>query len=395
MVVLGYGLGYLLIYRKARQSGSKEQFPFKEPCRKVDLIIPVKNEDLLLRRKLSNLILQTYPHRLLNVIIVDSSTKDACEQVVREFCSKDPDIRFVFIKDEDRIGKANALNKAFRRCTGEICVITDVDVLIDKDAISNLVDNFDDPQIGAVSGIEILVEESRSKFNDLSIYRNFYNTLRIAESNIDSVLMCESELAAYRRSLLMDLSNDTQCDDIRLSLSVRSKGYRAIYDPHALFYESEGANRKEMLSQKIRRARANIHELLRNIHLIFSGRLGKFSNIILPFEVFLNIISPILLFISMITYSFLLLDANTMMVSTIILSVLAVFTIIAYGFLNNPPLSLKNFGSSLRGGMRFLFSFIELNITLFLALVLVLTKGPQTNWNPIARSIDDIERIDH
>jgi cellulose synthase/poly-beta-1,6-N-acetylglucosamine synthase-like glycosyltransferase len=386
MVVLGYSLGYLLIYRKALQSRSKAQFPFKEPCRNVDLIIPVKNEDLLLRRKLSNLMLQTYPHRLLNVIIVDSSTKDTCEQVVREFYSKNPDIHFVFIKDEDRRGKTNALNKAFRRCTGEICVITDVDVLIDKDAISNLVENFDNPQIGAVSGIEILVDEGRNKFNDLSIYRNFYNTLRIAESNIDSVLMCESELAAYRRNLLNDLPDITQCDDIRLTLNVRSKGYRAIYDPYALFYEAEGVNRREMLKQKIRRARANVHELLRNMHLVFSRRFGKFSRIILPFEIFLNLIAPILLSISAVTGIFLLLNPSTMIIPIAMLSVLAVLATWAGGFSNGRYVSLKD---SFRKGIAFLSAFVEFNAILVVALILVLVRGPQTSWNPIIRGIED------
>jgi len=385
--VLGYGIGYIFIYRKADVDNSEEQARSGRSERRIDIVIPVRNESELLGKKLGNLASQSYPQHLTHVIVIDSAVDNQSEEVVREFSSKHPDLNIDFVKDTVRKGKANALNEAFRRCTGEICIITDVDVLLGEQAISNLVYKFQDPQVGAVSGIEVLLRSGRI-LDDVAAYRNFYNKLRIAESQIDSVLMCESELSAYRRDLLTDISEATQCDDMQLALNVRLRGYRAIYDPDTSFYESEGANRREMLSQKVRRARANIHELLRNAHLVFSSRLGRFSRVVLPFEIFLNIVAPVSLFISVVAYLLTLTDPAARILSTTLLCALALSTVAASGFLNARPTSMAGFLRNLKDGATFLFSFIEFNITLVVALVLVLTRGPQTSWNPILRGVE-------
>jgi cellulose synthase/poly-beta-1,6-N-acetylglucosamine synthase-like glycosyltransferase len=374
----GYGLGYVFVYTKSSSS--------RNPCtsasirKKVDVVIPVKNEKDLLLKKLQNIASQSYPYRLLKTIVVDSSCDGACEEVVRRFSLTNPTLNVIFVGDTDRLGKAHALNQAFTYCTGEICVLTDVDVTFDECAISSLVSNFEDPKIGAVSGMEVLVGER--KLTDAHLYRNFYNALRIAESNLDSVLMCESELSAYRSDLLHKLPENTQCDDMRLTLSIRALGYRAIYDSRVLFYESEGKNRTSMLLQKTRRARANAHELLRSSTFVLSGRLGDFSRIILPFELFLNIVAPVLLLATIILYFVLLVDPSTALVSSVLFWLSISVLLVSVLLFESETRSVKD--RVKRVGL-FIASFLEFNLILFAGLALLIARGPQANWNPIER----------
>ncbi len=357
-----------------------------DPQKQVDIIVPVKDEELLIAKKLENIALQSYPHILISIVVVDSSRSDACERAVRAFSLDHPDIRIVFIKDSERLGKANALNQAFAQCRGAICIITDVDVRFDERAISDLIRSFDDPLVGAVSAVEVLEHDGQA--TESRVYRGFYNTLRIAESRVDSALMCESELAGYRRELLVSLPKNTQCDDMSLTLNIRKQGYRAVYNPHVFFYESEGVDRRAMLLQKTRRARANIHELLRNVDLILSPRLGVFSRTVLPLEVFLNVLAPILLLGSLVMYAFLLLDTSTAILSTAVFCMSAASLTVATALCNIGPNMEKGVIPRLRRGLISLIAFAEFNGVMILALLLLAIKGPQTSWNPITRGAE-------
>ena len=144
--------------------------------------------------------------------------------------------RICLLTQEDRLGKSVALNYALRRCKSDIVVLSDADVMVNKDAISRITSNFNDERIGAVSGIEVMQNPDESSTTKLEQgYRSFYNTLRLGESNLDSVVMCESELSGYRRELIDNIPDKISCDDMEFTLQIRKKGFRAIYDPTVYF----------------------------------------------------------------------------------------------------------------------------------------------------------------
>ena len=114
----------------------------------VSIIVPAHNEEVnaiaTVRRALAN----TYP--LLEVVFVDDGSTDQTAELVRKEIDETPAVR-VFRKPNG--GKASAFNYGIARAAGEIVVCIDADTQLKRDAIEQLVREFDRRlRIGAVAG---------------------------------------------------------------------------------------------------------------------------------------------------------------------------------------------------------------------------------------------------
>jgi len=357
---------------KAQQEGAI-------PLRRIDVVVPVRNEALLLRGKLESICSQSFPTELIDVIVVDSSSDDSVKEVVEEISRKHEALRVNLLKDRSGRGKYSALNLAFQFCKSDLLIITDVDVETDNDAFERILSDFKDPRIGAVSAMETV----ESRFGDVSAYRGLYNRLRIAESSLDSVIMCESNFSAYRRQLIDQLPDDTQCDDLALTTAVLSKGRRAIYDPRVLFRENqEGFKTRDVLSQKLRRARANIHGLLAAT-AVKSGYSKTQRRLLLPFEIFLHVIGPLLMALFLVFLVLFGLEPGNASIAVSSGIALGLMGIIAGSLLNTRSVRGKGLLWNLRMSLNTLKAFLEYNLILLTALMLVLVQGPQTKWDVV------------
>src|SRR5713101_8452424 len=174
-------------------------------------------------------------------------------------------------------------------------VLTDADVTFPPLSVRKLVENFDGSEIGAVSGVEVPMGGKSFLAGIEADYRRIYTAIRMAEAQTDTPFMCESELSAYKRELLEPLRPGVVCDDVELTVTVRSKGFKAMYAPDISFFETEAGKLGPKLQHKLRRGMNNQHALLQNSKALFDRNLGKYGTIVFPFEFFVHIVSPILL----------------------------------------------------------------------------------------------------
>ena len=378
-IFVGYLAGYILILRYANRIADEHRYPREMQLPYVDVIVPVKNEYYLIRDKLYDLVTQLYPVSKINIIVVDSSSDQRIQEYVGRFVREYRSPRITFVKDLQRRGKAHALNMALEESKHEICVVTDVDVRMERDALERLLANFSQKSVGAVSAMETMSQESGTQSRTLAAYREYYNLLRMAESRVDSVLMCESELAAYRRELLEKLDESVQSDDMELTISIRRKGFRAIYDSAVRFYESEGIDWQDTLARKVRRARANIHCLIKNVDVLFNKKLGKFGKIVFPFEFFSNVVSPVLVLFAIALTVLQVSLAEQWFSMLVVTGVFSVAAMIGSSVVRMERDQVGRLALTERA-ILFLLSFIVYNLVLVYALVLVLIRGSQPNW---------------
>jgi len=157
------------------------------------------------------------------------------------------EINLVLIEQPARLGKSEAINEALRSVRSEIMVLTDADVTFPPGSVRKLVESFDGSGIGAVSGVEVPVGGSSFLAEIEADYRRIYTAIRMAEAQTDTPFMCESELSAYKRELLEPLRPGVVCDDVELTVAVRSKGFKAVYASDILFFFSEVIQRRPKL----------------------------------------------------------------------------------------------------------------------------------------------------
>jgi cellulose synthase/poly-beta-1,6-N-acetylglucosamine synthase-like glycosyltransferase len=130
------------------------------------------------------------------------------------------------------------LNRALRRATGEIVVFADVRQTFGRNAIRELVANFSDQSVGAVSGELLLMDESKEEAKtDVGLYWRYEKVLRSMESEIHSIPGATGAIYAIRRELYEDLPDDAILDDVVTPLRIVLKGWRTVFEPEAKAYD--------------------------------------------------------------------------------------------------------------------------------------------------------------
>lgn len=383
IIIGGYTLA--LVFLAPRRNATSNRADL-DTMPTLSLLIPTFNEATIILRKLANVAELTYPHDKLQVVVVDSASTDGTSEIVKRFADEHwGELEIVLLRQPVRKGKSNAINEALDIVTSDIVVLTDADVTFPTDSLLKLVKRFDGPKIGAVSGVEVPIGKKSFLTALEADYRKVYTAIRIAEAEADTPFMCESELSAYRRQILEPLPVGSMCDDIELTVSIRRKGFRAVYETEAMFFEKEAGTLRAKLQHKMRRGMANQYSLLRNTRIMFNHRFGKYGTLIFPFEFFVHIISPIF-----VTLSALLLVALAFTSPIAALTAIVVTTLLSLPALSLLQLLIRRHRGTrvdtLQGTATWLtgaIAFIAFQGVLLISLIKLGLKGPQLNWQQI------------
>jgi len=312
--------------------------PGVEDCApSVSVVVPTYDEEDTIVHRLRNLMEQDYPS--MEIIVVDGASEDRTVKLIKKFV-KNHNLDVKLITEDERRGKASALNEALKHCSGEIVVTTDADTIWDKDTLRKALSNFSDPRVGCVTGRQILLNPNQSLATKIEkSYRNVYEVLRVGESVMDSTPIFHGEISCFRRSLVENVSEDSMADDSELALKIRKKGFRSIYDPGAVFYEYAPPTFKSRLTQKLRRGQGLIQMFLRERGILFNKKYEKFGAFIFPAEFFMHVISPVLVFAFLVSFVYTLFLINKYLLISLIFAVavfLAVLTVIKTSIVNLP-----------------------------------------------------------
>jgi cellulose synthase/poly-beta-1,6-N-acetylglucosamine synthase-like glycosyltransferase len=263
---------------------------------KVSLIIATYNEAKVINKKLENVQKMDYPADKLQVILVDSASTDGTLDVCKSFLEKN-DLRYPvkLLSEGQRLGKSHALNTALQYAEGEIIATSDADSFWESDALLKAVSFFADPSVGAVTGREVLMNlEKNVHTMSEGIYRDFYYTLRLGESKINSTLIFDGTLALYRRSILDKFEDKAgYSDDIGTVIKMVSKGYRCIFVAEAIFHDTAACSLSGRLKLKSRRAQHLIAGIIQALKFKISRKLALSSAIVI-FSFYMHVISPLL-----------------------------------------------------------------------------------------------------
>lgn len=285
---------YIWMLKKIQKHNMSTNYDYQPD---VSLIVPTYNEAAVIEKKLENIQELDYPENKLRVILVDSASEDGTLEVCKAFLAK-TNLRFpiTLLSEKERLGKSHALNYALKHADGEIIATSDADSFWEKNTLKKAVSYFADSSVGAVTGKEELTNLQKSVHTmSEGLYRKFYYTLRLGESIIHSTLIFQGELTLYRRSAFGEFEDKPgYSDDIGTIINIASSGYRCIFVPEAVFYDTAAYSLNGRLRVKSRRAEHLISGIVKSMRLKIQARLPIMWRIVL-FNFYLHIISPILL----------------------------------------------------------------------------------------------------
>ena len=293
----------ILMYKYSK----KEIIPIKNTKQySVTLIIPMHNEENVIKDKILNTEKLLYNKDNFNVIVIDDYSTDSSLTITGNII-KNSTLNIKLCKNLADRGKANALNWIIPQLNSDITIISDADALLKDDAIFNIIGHFDNPIVGGVTGKIVIVsdKEQMSKAQEQS-YRFFFDIWRQGESNLHSVSVCNGPLMAFRTNILqkIKINPNLYSDDSDILFKVIQQGFRVLYEPKAIVYERVPQSIKGRLIQKLNRIKGLKQVYFNNLNLLGKGTFGK---IIYPYALLTHIFSPILVLILVSIYPIIIL----------------------------------------------------------------------------------------
>jgi len=201
----------------------------------VSLVVPVYNESGVIEAKIRNVTSLEYPINKLELLIASDGSSDETVEIAQSLADGN---RIRVMAFSQNRGKISVLNDAVREAKGEIIVFSDAPALLRSDALRQLVPNFGDPEVGAVSGIYWVQEPSAARLGrQEDIYWKYEAFLKTQESNLASIVGGHGQILAIRKQLYPYPGPETINDDYVIPMRVLASGHRVVYEPSAVAFE--------------------------------------------------------------------------------------------------------------------------------------------------------------
>lgn len=294
----------------------------------VTVIIPCFNEEKWIQRTIQSCINQNYPPDKLEVIVVDDrSTDGSVEQIkdIIERLKRAEDERYhineriSYIVQPQNAGKREALAAGVKVAKHEYVVFVDSDSFLDPFAVRNLVQPFQDPKMGGVTGrtdVANTYTNSLTKIQSVRYYIAF-RIMKAAESYFDCVTCLSGPLSCYKKELVEEyldqwlnqkfLGQKATFGDDRALTNLMLRNHRTYYQDTAVCSTIVPNDNKVFLKQQMRWKRSWLRESFTAGTFIW--RKEPFAAVFFYVGLCVPILAPVvviynLLYVPITTYAF-------------------------------------------------------------------------------------------
>ncbi len=354
----------LLLFREKRSRGIKKSAPIK----KVAVIIAARNEAAKIAEKLDNTLELERRGLELDLIVASDCSDDATDSIVHGY--EDRGIRLV--RSPERRGKEHAQGLAVAATDADVIVFTDAGTILPADALAHVVEAFGDPEVGAVSSIDRFIS-SDGTLQGEGAYVRYEMWLRDLETRFHSLVGLSGSFFAARRSVCQRWDDRVQ-SDFGTALSCAQLGLRAVSDRRLIGYYKDISDTRKEYQRKVRTVVRGMNSLRIRAEVLNFVRYGRFS-----FEVFSHKV------MRWATPWFLL---SALIVSATLAAQDSAFRILVAGqlaFYLAPAISRVIPGLRRIGPIRIGIYFVEVNLAILHAAVLVLAGRTILTWEPSKR----------
>lgn len=268
----------------------------------VSIIVPTYNEEKVIEKRIENLVDINYPKDNYEIIVVDSGSTDSTAEIVEKLIEKhdSSEPTFRLVGEEERKGKASAINLGKKHAEGDIVLITDANSIFDKDVLKEMMPHFKNSRVGAVGGRYCVANPENPLAAAESFYWDLEYMMRRGESALDSACLFHGEINAWRKDLV---GADTKMlsEDLDMCIKIRRKGYKIEYEPEAKVYEPSATTSQDQIKQRKRTSTGTIQNMFKHLGYFLPPR-DLYSFLIFPSHKALAMLSPFVVFAIPILY---------------------------------------------------------------------------------------------
>ncbi len=264
-VYIGFPLLLWLLQALVRRA------PLKQPIEpSVSLLVAAYNEAAVISDKIRNSLALDYPAEKLEIVVASDGSEDATAEIVRSF-EDEMGGRVRLLNYPQNRGKTAVLNDAVRELRGEIVAFSDATSMLAADSVRILVQSFNDPHVGAASGVYRLLKKDQAQLGaQEDIYWKYETFLKVQEARLGAFTGAHGSLFAIRCALYPFPSQNTINDDFTIPMRILERGHRVAYEPAAVAFEE--AHEMEGFSRRVRITAGNIEQMREIKRLLWPPR---------------------------------------------------------------------------------------------------------------------------
>jgi glycosyltransferase involved in cell wall biosynthesis len=245
------------------------------PVHTIAMVIAARNEAGKIAEKLENTLALAPAGAELDVMVASDASDDATDDIVRSYASKG--IRLV--RSPVRKGKEHAQELAIATTSAELIVFTDAGTILPQDALVHLLDAFRDPHVGAVSSVDRFITADGTLQGE-GAYVRYEMWLRDLETRFHSLVGLSGSFFAARSSVCRKWDNRVP-SDFGTALSCAQLGLRATSDRRVVGYYKNISDSRKEYQRKVRTVTRGMNALRVRAEVLNPASYGRFA-----FEVF-------------------------------------------------------------------------------------------------------------
>lgn len=222
--------GYPALVALLAWGRGKPERPIISERPSVTVITAFTGRGSLPQRKIANVAELVYPqHKRQLLLAIDGPAPEEASDWAREH-TNGLTVRITSLTESR--GKAYAINRALEVAEGEILVFSDLDAVLEPQALERLVAWFEYPDVGGVCGQRVIRKAGAISESGQRSYIHLDSWIKGLENRLGAITSNDGKLYAVRRSLVQPIQPDAT-DDLYNAITVVASGHRFLFEPEA------------------------------------------------------------------------------------------------------------------------------------------------------------------
>ena len=228
----------------------------------VTVLIPARNEALVIKDTLLAMANLDYPKDKLEVLLLDDGSTDGTAEIAEEVAKEHSFIKVIRVKGGGK-GKSYVLNYGLRLARGEVIAVYDADNRPEPKALKGLVAMLSDENPAVTGKVQTInwKENILTRFICME-YLYFQLAGQSGKSGLYKTAILPGTNFVIRKDLLEELggwNENALAEDLELSFRIIAVGKRIAYNPLAVTWEQEPESWRVWFKQRTRWAAGNVY----------------------------------------------------------------------------------------------------------------------------------------
>jgi glycosyltransferase involved in cell wall biosynthesis len=222
----------------------------------VSVCIIAYNEEKFLPNLFNDILSQTYPKELIEIVLVDSMSSDRTREIMENFKDANHGFYSVKVVDNPKKNQASGWNKAIVTATGDILIRMDAHAVMPEKYVAQCVEIIGQSE-DIVGGPCHQIIEKKTPWSEILLMTDnslFGSNISLSKRGEEKAYVKLMSHAAYRREVFANVGgfneNLLRTEDNEFHYRVRKAGFKLLFDPEAVTYQYARSSLKKMLKQK-------------------------------------------------------------------------------------------------------------------------------------------------